>query len=127
MQSHPQITVGVDLGDRKSVIWVLDVDAKASDHTSLLTMPPSFEREFVRLPPARVVLEAGTHSPWISRLLKKPGHEVLGADPAELHQKGRSKTIRSTPAARELAVLLHRLWITGERYEPLRPPAQIAA
>ncbi len=28
------------------------------------------------LPRARVVLEVGTHSPWISRLLEDLGHEV---------------------------------------------------
>jgi hypothetical protein len=39
-----------------------------------------------------VALEAGTHSPWSSRLLKKQGHEVLVADPDALHQKGRPKT-----------------------------------
>jgi transposase len=92
MQSHPQLTVGVDLGDRKSVVCVLDVDGKVSDRASILTTPASFERYFSGMPPARVVLEAGTHSPWISRLLKKLGHEVLVADPAALHQKGRSKT-----------------------------------
>jgi transposase len=39
-----------------------------------------------------LALEAGTLSPWSSRLLKKLGHEVLVADPAALLQKGRAKT-----------------------------------
>ena len=29
----------------------------------------------------RVAMEAGTHSPWVSRLLKRLGHEVLVANP----------------------------------------------
>ncbi len=33
---------------------------------------------------ARVVLEAGTHSPWVSRLLTELGHEVIVAHPGRL-------------------------------------------
>jgi transposase len=29
----------------------------------------------------RIALEVGTHSPWVSRLLKELGHEVLVANP----------------------------------------------
>jgi transposase len=92
MQTHPQLTVGIDLGDRKSVICVLDVDGQVSDRATLLSTPASFEHYFSGLPSARMAMEAGTHSPWSSRLLKKQGHEVLVADPAALHQKGRPKT-----------------------------------
>jgi transposase len=35
-------------------------------------------------PPLRVVLEVGTHSPWISRLLRSWGHEVVVANPHRL-------------------------------------------
>jgi transposase len=90
--SHPRVTVGVDLGDRKSVICILDVDGTVCDRATILTTPASFERHFSGLPPARVVLEAGTHSPWASRLLTKLNREVLVADPAALHQKGKAKT-----------------------------------
>jgi transposase len=41
---------------------------------------------------------------------------------------GRSATKRAAVAvARKLAVLLHRLWVTGERYEPMRGVIQAAA
>ena len=39
-------------------------------------------------------MEAGTHSPWLSRLLAELGHECLIANPASLHQKGRKKNDR---------------------------------
>src|SRR5450759_4986666 len=32
-------------------------------------------------PRMRIALEVGTHSPWVSRLLKELGHEVLVANP----------------------------------------------
>jgi transposase len=46
-----------------------------------------FEAYFQKLSPARVVLEAGTHSPWVNRLLEAFGHEVLVANPAKLRGK----------------------------------------
>jgi transposase len=36
------------------------------------------------MPRARVVLEAGTHSPWVSRLLTALGHETIVANPRKL-------------------------------------------
>jgi transposase len=39
-----------------------------------------------------VVLEAGTHSPWISRPLRHLGHEVLVANPAALRRHRHTKT-----------------------------------
>jgi transposase len=41
-------------------------------------------RRFSKLPPMRFAVEAGTHSPWVSRLLKEVGHEVFVANPGKL-------------------------------------------
>ena len=49
-----------------------------------MTFREGFEAEFGKLPPARIALEAGTHSPWASRLLCEAGHEVLVANPRRL-------------------------------------------
>jgi transposase len=38
------------------------------------------EREFKQFPLSRVALEVGTHSPWVSRILKQLGHEVIVAN-----------------------------------------------
>jgi len=92
MQTHPQLTVGVDRGDRKSTLCVLDAASEVIQRETISTTPAAFERFFATLGSARVVMEAGTHSPWASRLLQKLGHEVLVANPAALARKGRSKT-----------------------------------
>jgi transposase len=92
--SHPKLTVGIDLGDRKSVLCVLGADGEVEKREAVSTTPRALQRVFAALAPARVVLEVGTHSPWISRLLESFGHEVLVANPAALHRKGRSKTDR---------------------------------
>jgi transposase len=39
---------------------------------------------FERIDPARIALEVGTHSPWISRLLLELGHDVIVANPRKV-------------------------------------------
>jgi len=46
----------------------------------LRTTPEAFRRRFVSERPLRIAVEAGTHSPWVSRLLEECGHEVLVAN-----------------------------------------------
>ena len=42
----------------------------------LRTTPEAFLRRFSCEQPMRIAIEAGTHSPWISRFLEECGHEV---------------------------------------------------
>src|SRR4029453_4645476 len=47
----------------------------------LPTTPEALRRRFSsELQPLRVAIEAGTHSPWVSRVLEECGHEVLVAN-----------------------------------------------
>ena len=50
----------------------------------------------IGLPPARVVLEAGPRSPWLSRVVADLGHEVVVANPRQvaLIARGQRKTDR---------------------------------
>jgi hypothetical protein len=68
----------------------------------LATTPEVMKQVFGSMPRCRMAMETGTHSPWVSRLLTALGHEVIVAH------------------AQKLAILLHRLWVSGEVYEPLR-------
>ena len=88
----PEITVGVDLGDRTSVLCRLNAAGEVIERPSLATTASALERYFAVLPSSRVVMEAGTHSPWVSRLLKRLGHSVVVANPAALRQRGRRKS-----------------------------------
>jgi hypothetical protein len=49
------------------------------------------------------------------------GHEVLVANPRLMDGSKRCKPKKraAVAVARKLAVLLHRLWVSGEVYEPL--------
>ena len=44
------------------------------------TTPEALRRRFSSERPLRIAIEAGTHSPWVSRLLEECGHEVLVAN-----------------------------------------------
>ena len=46
----------------------------------LLSTPEALRQRFQREKRMRIVLEVGTHSPWISRLLEGLGHEVVVAN-----------------------------------------------
>ncbi len=80
----PRLTIGLDLGDRFTQLCALDVRGRVVGTERLPTTPPALERHFTGLPHARLVLEVGTHSPWVSRLLERLGHEVLGANARQL-------------------------------------------
>jgi transposase len=77
-------TAGVDLGDRFTQICLLDAAGTVVLERRLPTRREALERFFQALPALRVALEAGTHSPWIARVITGLGHEVLVANPRRL-------------------------------------------
>ena len=76
--------IGIDMGDRRSEICALDGEGNVQKRRKVATERGALQREFERVEPARVVLEAGTHSPWMSRLLEELGHEVVVANPRQV-------------------------------------------
>ena len=82
-KSVARMAIGIDLGDRKSQICVVDDAGDTVEEASLSTTQAAFERRF-RCAPARIAIEAGAHSPWVSRSLAKLGHEVITANPRKL-------------------------------------------
>ncbi len=78
------LTVGLDLGDRYIQVCVIDETGEIVEESRLPTKPAALRRRFSLHESLRVVLEAGTHSPWVSRLLVDLGHEVLVANPRKL-------------------------------------------
>jgi transposase len=79
-----RVTVGIDLGDRSSHCCVLGADGHVLEEFSLPTTQPAFRRQFAGKEEMVVVIEAGLHSPWVSRLLSELGHEVIVANPRRL-------------------------------------------
>ncbi len=76
-----RITVGIDLGDKYSHVHVLGEDGETVEEGRVKTVESGFHQRFGGVAPVRVVMEVGTHSPWVSRLLASLGHEVVVANP----------------------------------------------
>ena len=73
-------TVGIDLGDQKSHYCILDAEGEVLSEGTIRTSENGFAQQFQRMARSRIVLETGTHSPWVSRLLERYGHEVIVAN-----------------------------------------------
>jgi transposase len=79
------MTAGLDLGDRYSYLCIIDQGSgEVVEEGRLRTTPEAFRRRFASEQPLRIVVEAGTHSPWASRVLEECGHEVLVANARKL-------------------------------------------
>jgi transposase len=84
-RKQPKVTGGLDLGDRYSYLRLIDTQSgEAVEEGRLRTTPEAIRRRFASERPMRIAIEAGTHSPWVSRLLEECGHEVLVANPRKL-------------------------------------------
>ena len=91
-----QLTIGVDLGDRSSAYCVLIEAGEIVLEHKLATTPEAMKQVFSSMPRCRIAMEAGTHSPWVSRLLTALGHEVIvgHAQKVRLITKSRRKDDR---------------------------------
>src|SRR5215216_3729192 len=81
-KERPLMTAGLDLGDKYSYLCLIDTQSgEVMEEGRLRTTPEALGRRFSSERPLRIAIEAGTHSPWVSRVLEECGHEVLVANP----------------------------------------------
>src|SRR6056300_767132 len=78
------VTVGMDLGDKNHIITILDEAGVIVESCSLDNVRASIIKFFKKYQGSTVAIEAGTHSPWISRVLKALGCNVLVGNPRKL-------------------------------------------
>ncbi len=76
-----EMTIGLDLGDKWSASAVLDGAGDLVKREQVRTTPKGLEDAFAGYEGARVILEVGTHSPWVSRRLTQRGFDVIVANP----------------------------------------------
>src|SRR5499433_1937710 len=89
--SRQKLTIGLDLGDRNSWYCVLDEAGQIQLEQRVRTTEKALREVFGAMPRSRVALEIGTHSPWISRLLRELGHEVIVANARKVRLIGESR------------------------------------
>lgn len=80
MEKYATTTVGVDISDSKSQLCALDGDGELIEDTKFPSTQKGVERVFAQRQPSLVVLEVGTHSPWMSKQIESYGHTVLVAN-----------------------------------------------
>jgi transposase len=84
-KDQPNMTAGLDIGDKYSYLCLIDQQGgEVVEEGRLRTTPEAFRRRFSSERPMRIAIEAGTHSPWASRVLEECGHEVLVANARKL-------------------------------------------
>jgi len=73
--------IGMDLGMKQSDICELDDAGKVVTQATIPTTRAAIKRWFGRRKSAEVCLEAGGSSPWVDRLLRELGHDVIVVNP----------------------------------------------
>lgn len=100
-----KLICGLDLGDKESHFCVCTADGEVVERGKVATTTPSLSRRFQNRASMRIVLETGTHSPWVSRLLSQWGHEVIVANPRKVRLIGNSRRKNDRLDAQSLADL----------------------
>jgi transposase len=84
-KEQPKMTAGLDIGDNYSYLCLIDQQSgEVIEEGRLRTTPEALRRRFASEQPLRIAIEAGTHSPWVSRVIEGCGHEVLVANARKL-------------------------------------------
>lgn len=118
----PSRTIGIDLSDETASYCAIDAAGEVQQEGSVPMTVEGLREQFGGREGCRIVLEASTQSPWVARCLEGLGHEVIVANPRQLHLI--SKSVRKTDRndARTLArigrldpKLLHPVYQRSER------------
>jgi transposase len=98
-------TIGIDLSDRTSELCVLGVDGQVVGRRRFSTTKEGFGKALADCGRSRVVIEVGTHSPWVSRFVAALGHEVIVANPRAVRSIAESNRKNDRHDAEQLARL----------------------
>ena len=82
--TQERVTIGMDLGDKTSRYCMLGQEGEILQEGQVTTTKAGMLEKFGSLGPARIAIEVGTHSPWVSRLLRSLGHELIVANPRQV-------------------------------------------
>jgi transposase len=96
----------MDLGDKKHQVCVLDEAGTIVKSMQIVNRSAAVEKFFLDYPGATIAIEAGSHSPWISRTLESLGCRVLVGNPRKLRfiwAQGRKSDIRDAEMLARIA------------------------
>lgn len=123
--------IGVDIGDKYCVITVKEADGEVAERTRIPTTKTGVKKYFSRQEPARVAMEVGTHSRWISEIVSGLGFEVFVANPRKLQVISKSDNKCDTfdseilaECARTKSMLLFPIQHRGEQAQAALAPVR---
>ncbi len=99
------LTIGLDLGDRRHAVCVLNARGDIISEETLPNTRACLEQLSKRYAAATIAMETGTHSPWVSRLFEDRGHTVYVANARKVRAISQSITKTDEHDARMLARL----------------------
>lgn len=102
-EAKPTRSVGLDLGDRFIHYCVLNQEGEVIEEGRMQSSEAALRKHFADEAVMRMAMEAGTHSPWVSRLLKRLGHQVLVANPRKIRAITGSESKNDRNDAEQLA------------------------
>ena len=70
-RAQQSVTIGMDLGDKTSRYCLLSDEGEILREGQVATTKAGMTETFGRIGRARIAIEVGTHSPWVSRLLRE--------------------------------------------------------
>lgn len=117
------IAAGLDLGDRYSYLVVVGEDNQIVCEQRVRTRAVELTRCLSRFAGIRVAIETGTHSPWVGRLLKAEGHEVLICHARELLMIYQSRKKNDRSDAEKLARMAR---LDPQMLFPIKPRSESA-
>ena len=100
-----KLTIGLDLGDRQHTFCVLSAAGKILAEATLANTREALAAFSACDPKAAIIMETGTHSPWISRLFEARGHRVIVANARKVRAISQNQTKSDAEDARMLARL----------------------
>src|SRR2546429_8669800 len=98
--NRSEFTIGLDLGERRHRFCALNGKGEVEEEGTLGNDRACLARLTARYRGALAVLEAGAHSPWVSRYLEGLGWEVIVSNPRKvraIYQHERKSDRRAAP------------------------------
>ena len=83
-QRIPKLTIGIDLGDKSHETCGRNEDGEVVERSCVLNTCDDLIAFSQAHRGAVLIMEAGTHFPWISRLFEERKHKVIVANPRKL-------------------------------------------
>jgi transposase len=111
------ITIGMDLGDKTSRYCLMGEGGDVLSEGSVATTKKAMTQKFAGMRRCLIAMEVGTHSPWLSRLLKSFGFEVIVANARKVKLISDSSLKNDRMDARLLARLAR---VDPELLRPIR-------